>query len=113
MCLVAIAIIHLVDVHGKFEEVAYIGVLFIGLIVASLVLAEALLRSDDSWVWMAACLLAAGTIAGYVLSRSVGLPGEGGAEKGNWWEGLGLASLLVEATVVWLAATRLARRETI
>ena len=113
MCLVAIALIHLIDVHDKFDEVAYIGVLFVGLIVLSLVLAEALLRSDEPSVWMAACLLAAATIAGYALSRSVGLPGEGGEEIGNWWEGLGLASLLVESLVVWLAASRLSHRATV
>jgi hypothetical protein len=107
MCLVAIALVHLLDVKDKFEEVPYLGVLFIGLIVTSLVLAEALIRADEPLIWVGAGLMAAATILGYVLSRSVGLPGEGGGEIGNWWEGLGLASLLVEGVVVWLAVVRL------
>jgi hypothetical protein len=52
--------------------------------------------------------VAGATIAAYCLSRSVGLPGEGGEEIGKWTEPLGLASLLVEGIVVWLAVSRLA-----
>jgi len=36
----------------------------------------------------------------YGLSRSVGLPGEGGEEIGNWEEALGLASLMIEGSGV-------------
>ena len=64
------------DLKDKLDEVPYIGVLFIVLIVSSLVLAELLLRVDDLWVWIAAGLLAGGTMLAYVLSRTVGLPGE-------------------------------------
>jgi hypothetical protein len=109
MCLVGIAVIHLMDLPDKIEEVPYIGALFIGLIVASLLLAEAIIRSDDMRVWAAAGLLAASTMVAYALSRSVGLPGEGGEEIGNWSEALGLAALLVEAVLVWLVVARLLR----
>jgi len=87
-----IALIHLLDVEEKLEEVAYIGALFIGLIIVSLILAEALLRADDLRAWVAAGVVAGATIAAYCLSRSVGLPGEGGEEIGKWTEPLGLAS---------------------
>ncbi len=107
MCLMGIALVHLLDLEDKLAEVQYIGVLFIGLIVAALVLSELLIRSDHAWVWAAAGALAASTLVAYALSRSVGLPGEGGEEIGNWTEGLGLASLLFEACLVWLAAVRL------
>jgi hypothetical protein len=110
MCLVGVAVIHLLDVKDKFDEVPYIGVLFIGLIVTSLVLADVLIRRDEPVAWLGAGAMAAATAAGYVLSRSVGLPGEHGAEVGNWWEGLGLASLLVEGVLVWLVLRRLTPR---
>ena len=111
MALIGVAVIHLMDAPDKFEEVPYMGVLFVALIVASLLLAEVLIRHDDLRAWLAAGALAAATIIGYTLSRSVGLPGEGGAEIGNWKEALGLASLLVEGVLVWMALARLMLRE--
>lgn len=110
--LVGIALIHVLDVQEKLEEARFVGVLFIVLIGASLALAEALLRREDVRLWAATTLLAGGTMVGYALSRSVGLPGEHGGEKGNWAEPLGLASLLVESVVAWLAVTRLAKVRT-
>ncbi len=107
MCLVGIALVHLLDLEDKMSEVPYIGVLFIGLIVAALILAEMLIRRDHPLAWLAAGALAASVIAAYALSRSVGLPGEGGEEIGNWTEGLGLASLLLEGALVWLVAVRM------
>lgn len=50
------------------------------------------------------CALAA---AGYVLTRSVPLPGDSG-DAGNWLEPLGMASLIIEGVVVILAALILA-----
>jgi len=105
--LFGIALIHVLDLSSKFEETPYIGVLFIGLIITSLLIAEVLLRSDDLRAWSAAGLLAAATILGYCISRTVGLPGQPEDDIGNWLEPLGLASLLVEGGVVWLSASRL------
>jgi hypothetical protein len=42
-------------------------------------------------------------IAGYVVSRTTGLPNATG-DVGNWGEPLGVASLFVEGTVVALSA---------
>ena|SRR5437879_2717490 len=46
--------------------------------------------------------LAAATIAGYTLSRTVGLPAATD-DVGNWTEALGLASLFVEGALVLLS----------
>jgi hypothetical protein len=43
---------------------------------------------------------------GYVLTRSVGLPGDRG-DLGNWLEPLGVTALISEAVVVVLAASAL------
>ena len=48
---------------------------------------------------LAAAAVGASAIAGFVLSRSVGLP-NATDDIGNWTEPLGLASLFVEGTVV-------------
>lgn len=83
--------------------------MYIGLAVAALVLAELLLVRDDKRVWAATGALAAAVIVGYVVTRTVGMPGAMD-DIGNWLEPLGLASVVVEGFVVLLAVGRLARR---
>lgn len=108
--LVGIALVHALDLEGKLTELPYVGLMFISLILLSLVLAEELIRSDGARVWLAAGALAAGTMLGYTVSRTVGMPGDGGEDIGNWLEPLGLASLVVEGIVVLLAIGRFTDR---
>ena len=110
--LVRIALIDLLDVPGKFGELPYVGVLFAGLIITTLLLAEATIRTDHLRVWLVPCAVFAATIPGYAISRTSGLPGDNGGDAGNWTEPLGLASLLVEGVVVLLVLGRLADRRT-
>ena len=108
--LASIALVHLLDVPDKFDELPYIGVLFVGLIITSLLLAEGMIRTDDLRVWLVAGVVSAATIVGYAISRTSGLPGDEGDDIGNWTEPLGLASLLVEGIVVLLVLGRLTDR---
>jgi hypothetical protein len=108
--LLGIAMIHLIDLPGKFEEGAYLGVGFIGLIIAAVLLAEGLIRRDDRRAWTFAALLSGAIIAGFVISRTVGLPGAAD-DIGNWLEPLGLASLFVEGVVVLLSLSAFTRPE--
>ena len=109
--LLGIALIHLIDVPSKFPDSPLIGVAFLALIVTSLVIAEALTRTSSPAAWVAAARVAAAPISGYVTSRTVGLPGNGGGDDiGNWGEGLGIASLFVEGAVVLVSLAALARR---
>jgi hypothetical protein len=108
--LASIALVHLLDVPDKFDELPYVGVLFVGLIITSLLLAEGMIRTDDMRVWLVAGVVSAATIVGYAISRTSGLPGDEGDDIGNWTEPLGLASLLVEGIVVLLVLGRLADR---
>ena len=94
--LAGIALIHLIDLPDKLEEAPAIGLLYIGLIAASLITAAALVAKDSRITWAAAAGLAIATIAGFVLSRTIGLPGAGTEDVGNWLEPLGIASLFVE-----------------
>jgi hypothetical protein len=103
--LVGMAIVHLVDSPDKFAETPYVGVLFLALIAASLVIAELIVRGSGSPAWIAGAGLAAATILGYVVSRTIGLPGAPEDDLGNWLEPLGMVSLLVEAIVVWVCLT--------
>ncbi len=103
--LVGVAIVHLLDAPGKLEETPYLGVLFLGLIAASLLVGEVILRGSGTIGWLAGAALAAATILGYVVSRTIGLPGAPEDDIGNWSEPLGMVSLMVEAVVVWLCVT--------
>jgi hypothetical protein len=105
----AIALIHLLDVPGKFAETPYMAWMFIGLILASLAVAGALARGSANWAWGAAAALGASAVVGYALSRTTGLPQAMG-DIGNWTEPLGLASLFVEGSLLALSTTVLLAR---
>jgi hypothetical protein len=100
--LAGVALIHLLDLPGKFDETPYLAWIYIGLIAGCLVTAVALARSGDPRAWTAATLLPLGALVGYTLTRTVGLP-QAMDDIGNWTEPLGLASLFVEGSLVTLA----------
>ncbi len=112
--MLAIALIHLLDVINKINETPYLGVLYILLMVASIAVAFAVLHTGSWQTWAAAGGLAALTLIGFILSRTTGLP-SANSDVGNWSEKLGLASMLVEAAVVLLSlyALALSRNETV
>jgi hypothetical protein len=53
--------------------------------------------------WAAGVLLGAGPFAGYIASRTVGVPGDPG-DVGNWGYWVGTVALLVEAALILLSA---------
>jgi hypothetical protein len=97
--LAGIALIHLLDSLGKFHETPYMGWMYVGLMIACLAAAATLLHSHAREAWLAALALPASAIAGFVLTRTVGLP-QAHDDVGNWSEPLGLAALFVEGAVV-------------
>jgi hypothetical protein len=108
--LIGIAVIHVIDLPTRLPGQPLIAVSYLGLIGACLVLAEALARKCPPALWAVAATLAAGTVAAFATSRTIGLPGAGGGDDiGNWSEPLGVASLLVEALVVAVSLTAIAR----
>ncbi|HEY7135683.1 MAG TPA: hypothetical protein VIB48_11500 [Acidimicrobiia bacterium] len=107
--LFGIALIHFLDVFGKFSETPYLGVAYVFLMAMSVGAALRLVHSHSTAAWVLAGTVAALTILGYVLSRTTGLPGATD-DIGNWEEPLGLASLFVEGAVVVLSAYALALR---
>jgi hypothetical protein len=108
--LAGVALIHLLDLPGTFDQQAYKGWLYLGLIAGALLTGAALIRSSDRRAWLAAALLPLGAMAGFVWSRTIGLPG-GADDIGNWTEPLGLASLFVEGSLVTLGAAVLHARQ--
>jgi hypothetical protein len=88
MGLIGVALIHLVDSGSKLGETPYLFWMYLGLMVASIAVASFLLHTESVRAWGAAGGLAALTMAGYILSRTTGLPGSSG-DIGNWGEPLG------------------------
>jgi len=105
--LAAIALIHVLDTVSKFDETPYVGWLYVGLIVGCLAAASLLVRGSARAGWSLGAGLALTAIAGYVTSRTVGLP-NATQDIGNWSEPLGLAALFVEGCVLALCTWRLA-----
>lgn len=104
VAMVGIAAIHLILAPEYFEEQPYVGVLFLLGAGAGLLVAARLWRGSDAAAWTLGALVSAGMAGGFVLSRTVGLPGFHEAE----WELSGLASLLLEGGFVAAAVAALA-----
>jgi hypothetical protein len=107
--LVAIAVIHVLQLPTAFASIGYLGALFIAAAAACLALAAVMTRTSDDRAWAAAGGLAALILLGYVISRSVGLPGFTD-DAGEWAEAPGLASMVVESLLVFLTAAVLVTR---
>jgi hypothetical protein len=90
-----------------------VGVGFALLSVAGIVLAVLLVSADNVWTWAATGLVAALALAGYVLSRSVGLPTIRD-DVGQWSDPLGMLAMagevLMLATAMLSWGTLRARR---
>ena len=105
--LAGVALIHLLELQTKFQEVPYLGMGYVLLIVASVVAAALLVHSNSRAGWVIGGGAALGGLLGYSLTRTIGLP-QSTDDIGNWLEPVGLASLFVEASVAALAGYAMA-----
>jgi hypothetical protein len=92
--IVVVGLIHLINSPEDLEEGAYTGVLYLLNFVGALAAAVGIYRGKG-WGWALGLLVAAGAFTGYVISRTVGLPGL--PVETDWLEPLGVLSLMVEA----------------
>jgi hypothetical protein len=106
--LAAAGVIHLILAPEYLAEAPLIGVLFLLSVPATVIPAVLVWRSGPWPVWLFGALVAAGMIAGFVASRTVGLFGYRSAD---WVEGI--PALLTEAgllVAIAVRSRRLARR---
>jgi len=104
--IVVVGLIHLINSPGDLEEGSYTGVLYLANFFGAILAAIGIYRGR-SWGWVLGWLVAGGAFAGYVISRTVGLPGLPVEEE--WLEPLGVLSLIVEALFVGLYLTGFVR----
>ena len=105
----AIAAVHVADQGGisSFASPDWIGWSYRLIEVGAVVTAVTLLVPWSAWVgWAAALLLGTGPFIAYVVSRSIGLPGDHG-DVGDWGYWVGTVALAVEAALIVLGITML------
>ena len=101
--------IHAKDASDAWGDAHYKGVLFALNGLGALLSAVGIWLGARSWGWGLGLLIAAGSIVGYIASRTVGLPGLP-AEPDAWLEPLGVASLIAEGLFIALATWVLSRK---
>ena len=105
VAMAGIAAIHLVLAPEYLGKAPSIGVLFLLGAAAGAAVAFRLWRAPDLPAWALGTAIAAGMGVGFVLSRTVGLPGFFEAD----WELSGVVPLLLELGFVGAAGAALAR----
>jgi len=100
------AVAHIPVTGPHLSEAPYMGVLFIVLTVALLVLATAALIHDSVPVYQLTILTCGLALLGYAATRIVAFP-QLADDVGNWLEPLGVVSVLCEAVTLAAAAAAL------
>ena len=103
LALVALAVIHVVDLPGTLGPTPLVGLGYLGIIVAAVVTSGLLIARPHRLSWAAAGVVATSAMGGYVLTRSLagGFLGDHG-DVGNWRCPLGIAALSVESVLILL-----------
>ena len=96
--LVLIAVIHLYMAPAEYEESALLGYLFAANFFAALVAAVGI-RRQATWGWVLGFWVAGGAIAGYIVTRTVGMPG---MEPEEWLYPIGVLAAALEFAFVVL-----------
>jgi hypothetical protein len=97
--LAIIGAVHLVYAPGYYTLVPYVGALFYATVAGAIVAAVGVMCGARLWGWMLGVLLAAATLAAYVVSRTIGLPQ---FPILPWQDPFGLAALAAEALFIML-----------
>ena len=96
--IIEIGLIHLFKAQAEFDEAAYMGFLFAANFLVSVIAALAIHRNLELG-WVLGTIVAMGSVAGYIWSRTFGMPGMNIEE---WISPYGIASLVLEVGFVYL-----------
>lgn len=97
---------HVPVVAEHLREAPYMGEEFVVLIGACLLIAIAAVLCDSAALYALAAFTCGLAVAGYILSRLVAFPALAD-DVGNWFEPLGVVSVLAETATVAVAVTAL------
>jgi len=104
--LCVIGAVHLLYAPGYYMFVAYVGALFYATVAGAVVVAIGLVSAARLWSWALGMLLATAAMAGYAVSRTIGLPM---FPVLPWQDPFGLAALVAEAAFIALGLIVLLR----
>ena len=105
LALIALAVIHVVDLPGTLGPTPLVGIGYLGIIAGAVLIGGVLLASSNWLAWAAAAGVAVSAMGGYILTRA--LPGGFLGDHhdfGNWHCSLGIAALSVESVIILLVA---------
>ena len=119
LTLMALAVIHIVQLVPTFQQTPLLGAGYLVLIAGAIAVGVRLLSTKRSGMqlWLPVAAVAAGALGGYVFTRILSTPLDN-EDVGNWACMLGLAALFVEGMLLALSgyamslAPRHARSET-
>jgi hypothetical protein len=103
LALMALAVIHVVDLPDTLGPTPLVGIGYLGIIVAALGVSAVLITRSHWLAWAAAGAVAAMAMSGYLLTRA--LPGgflDDHGDVGNWRCPLGITALSVETLIILL-----------
>ena len=103
LTLIALAVIHVVDLPGTLGPTPLVGIGYLGIIAAAVLIGGVLLARPHWLAWTAAAAVAVSAMGGYILTRAVpgGFLGDH-HDVGNWRCPLGIAALSVESVIILL-----------
>jgi hypothetical protein len=103
LALMALAVIHVVDLPDTLGPTPLVGIGYLGIIVAALGVSAVLITRSHWLAWAAAGAVAVMAMSGYLLTRGLpgGFLGDHG-DVGNWRCPLGISALSVETLIILL-----------
>ena len=103
LALAALAVIHVVDLPGTLGPDRLVGIGYLGIIAAAVLIGGVLIARPHRLAWAAAAAVAVSAMGGYILTRALpgGFLGDH-ADFGNWHCPLGIAALSVESLIILL-----------
>jgi hypothetical protein len=102
--LITVGIIHALEIQGQLSGAAWLTAGFCLLAVVTPAVGLWLLTRPSLGAWQFGGIISVAALGGYILTRSVPVPGDTG-DVGNWLEPLGLAAILTEGVVITLAVS--------
>lgn len=94
--LAVIGWVHLKDIPDKLTETPYMGWMYILLVAGCAAAGAWILSSHWRFGYILGSIISLGSILGYTLTRTIGLP-KATEDIGNWTEPAGIIALLAEA----------------
>lgn len=108
---VSTAVAHMPILREHLKEAPYIGVGFLVLIIAGLLLSQLLLVSDTPAVWTSTLIVSVLALLGFATSRTLAMPMMA-HDVGNWADPLGVVALISESIMLVTSLLYLGTRRT-